>query len=272
MNSFSDIMQYSVGSFTVGKIITAIVELVVCILVIRLLLRLLDRILEKSRINRRIHSYLKGGIKALLYIIAVLIVASSLGIDMTSLVALVSVASLGITLAAEDILGNIAGGVVLLASNPFKIGDVIEVDGSTGTVREIKLNHTRLESFDGLIVMVPNKAMASSKIINYTALGRRRILRKVTASYDAPTAAVKEACLAAVEATPNVLRDPAPTVFLSDYGESSIEYTIICWAAAVNYFQVNFGVNEALRDEFARRDVEMTYNHLNVHIINDNNE
>ena len=178
-----------------------------------------------------------------------------------------SVLTLGVTLAAEDILGNVAGGLVILFSRPFSLGDEIEVGGTTGTVREITLTHTKIETPDGQLVLQPNREMSSSKIVNFTALGRRRIVYKVTASYDAPSETVISACMDAVSAFPAVLKDPAPTVYLSNYGASSIEYTIRCWTAAGDYWATYFQMYGLLRGTFAKRGVEMTYDHLNVHVI-----
>ena len=191
----------------------------------------------------------------------------ALGINTSSLTALLSVLTLGITLAAEDILGNVAGGLVILSSHPFALGDFIEAGGTSGTVREIGLNHTKLETANGQMILMPNKDLSSSKIINYTVLGRRRIVRTVTASYDAPTETVMTACMEAVEATANILPDPAPAVHLTDYGASSIEYTIYCWCTVENYWPAYHSINEKLRDTFAKHNVEMTYDHLNVHIL-----
>ncbi|MBD9196837.1 MAG: hypothetical protein EGQ09_07265, partial [Clostridiales bacterium] len=194
--------------------------------------------------------------------------AEALGFNTSSLTALLSVLTLGITLAAEDILGNVAGGLVILSSRPFALGDFIEAGGISGTVREIGLNHTKLETPDGQMVLMPNKDLSSSKIINYTVLGRRRVVRTVTASYDAPTEEVKAACLEAVAAAPGILSDPAPAVQLTNYGASSIEYTIFCWCSVEDYWPVYFAVNENLRSAFANHGVEMTYDHLNVHVVN----
>ena len=115
--------------------------------------------------------------------------------------------------------------------------------------------------------MQPNKELSSSRIINYTAMGRRRVVRTVTASYDAPTETVKAACLAAVAATPNVLPEPAPVVYLTEYGSSAIEYSVRCWTRAEDYWNAFFALNENLRDAFAAAGVEMTYDHLNVHLV-----
>ena len=160
-----------------------------------------------------------------------------------------------------------AGGLVILSSHPFAPGDFIEAGGTSGTVREIGLNHTKLETANGQMILMPNKDLSSSKIINYTVLGRRRIVRTVTASYDAPTETVMTACMEAVEATANILPDPAPAVHLTDYGASSIEYTIYCWCTVENYWPAYHSINEKLRDTFAKHNVEMTYDHLNVHIL-----
>ena len=266
--NFSDVMDLSVGTISLGSICSAVITLLVCLLVIRAITKVLKKLLAKTRLDERVQGYISAGAKAVLYIIAGLIVVDSLGIPITSLVALLSVGSLGITLAAEDILGNVAGGLVLLSSRPFSIGDFIEVGGTSGTVQEISLNHTKLETPDGLMVMLPNQELASSQLTNYTVLGRRRVTVQVTASYDAPTETVLAACWEAMEPVENRLADPAPTVMLTNYGASSIEYTIRCWTDPDHYWDVYHGINQNLRSAFDRHGVEMTYDHLNVHIVN----
>ena len=266
--TFSKILNTSLGGFTVGHILSAILTLLICLVVVRLLMKLVTRLLGRAqKLNDRLQKIILTSVKAVLYVLTVIITAGALGINTTSLTAIMSVLTLGVTLAAEDILGNVAGGLVILSSHPFSIGDVIEVDGTEGTVREITLNHTRIEAYDGQIIMQPNKALASAKVVNYTTLGRRRIVHNVTASYDAPTEEVKAACLEAVAGAGKVLPFPAPTVQLVNYGSSSIEYSVRCWAAVEDYWDVYFAVNENLREAFARHGVEMTYDHLNIHMI-----
>lgn len=265
--NFSDMMNLSVGTISLGNICSAIITLLFCLLVIRTISKVLKKLLCKTRLDEKIQNYISAGVKAVLYIIAGLIVVDSLGIPITSLVALLSVGSLGITLAAEDILGNVAGGLVLLSSRPFSVGDFIEVGGTSGTVQEISLNHTKLETPDGLMVMLPNQELASSQLTNYTVLGRRRVTVQVTASYDAPTENVMTACWEAMEPVDHRLADPEPTVMLTNYGASSIEYTIRCWTTPDHYWDVYHGINQNLRSTFDRHGVEMTYDHLNVHIV-----
>lgn len=267
MEDLSKIMQTTLGGYSLGHILSAILTLLICLVAVRLLLKLAKRLLDRSkRMNDRLRQIILAAVKVVLYILTGIITAGALGLNTSSLTALVSVLTLGVTLAAEDILGNVAGGLVILSSHPFNIGDEIEVSGTTGIVREITLNHTKIETFDGQFVMQPNKELSSSRVINYTAMGRRRVVRKITASYDAPTEQVKAACLEAVAATPNVLPSPAPVVYLTDYGSSAIEYSVRCWTETKDYWGAYFALNENLRDAFAAHNVEMTYDHLNVHI------
>ena len=115
--------------------------------------------------------------------------------------------------------------------------------------------------------MLPNKELASSQMINYTSLGRRRITQKVSASYDAPTETVKAACQKAIGMTENLLTEPASAIYLTDYGDSAIEYTLYCWVAPEHYWAAAMALRENLRTTFQEAGVEMTYNHLNVHIV-----
>jgi small conductance mechanosensitive channel len=269
--SFSELTaaRIGLGSATVGDLFSAIAVLLAGLIVTHIVTKMTARALSRGTLNPRIQKYIVRGLKCLLYLITVLIILECLDVHAASLVALLSVGSLGLTLAAEDILGNVAGGIVILSSHPFALGDYLSVDGAEGTVEEISLNHTTLLTQDGLTVLIPNKTLASSKLTNYTALGRRRVVQKVTASYDAPTDAVKAACGKAVERTPDVLADPAPAVHLTSYGASSIEYTVACWCRPEHYWPVYFTVGENLRDAFAEARIEMTYDHLNVHVVED---
>lgn len=265
--NFSELANVKLGGISLGSLFSAAVALVICLVIIKILTRLMRRLLGRSKLDAQVQKYILKGLRLVAFFITAIIVVDSSGIPTTSLVALLSVGSLGVTLAAEDILGNMAGGLVILSSRPFVLGDLIEASGTTGTVEEITLNHTKLVTPDGLMVMLPNKSLSASQLTNYTTLGRRRVVRKVTASYDAPTETVKAACRRALELTDKVLADPAPSVSLLSYGESSIEYGVYCWATPGDYWDVYLGLGEHLRQGFEEFGVEMTYDHLNVHIV-----
>ena len=266
---FTDFLNNSIGGISMGDIVAAAITLVLCLVVVRFVRKVLQKMLAKTRLDKRAQKYMISAIKIVLYLITAIIVISRLGIDMTSLVALLSVVSLGITLAAEDILANIAGGLVILSAHPFTIGDIIEADGASGTVEEITLNYTKLITGDGQIVLLPNKTLADSKMTNYSVLGRRRSTHLITASYDAPTETVKAACKKALEMTDGILADPAAEVYLTNYGASSIEYMVRCWIPVDSYWAVHYTLGENIRTTFAEFGVEMTYDHLNVHILDE---
>ena len=268
MEELTKLLQTSLGGYSLSHILSALLTLLVCLVAARLLLKLAKRLLHRVQpLYDRLRQIILTALKVVLYLLTGIITAEALGLNTSSLTALVSVLTLGVTLAAEDILGNVAGGLVILSSHPFNIDDEIEVSGTTGTVREITLNHTKLETADGHFIMQPNKELSSSRIVNYTALGRRRVVQRITASYDAPTDTVKAACLEAVAATPGTLEEPAPAVYLTDYGSSAIEYSVRCWTKAEDYWTAYFALNENLRTAFAAHGVEMTYDHLNVHVV-----
>lgn len=270
--SASDVVSQvavNAAGWTISRLLSAAAILIVCLVAVRLVTRLLARVLSRSKLDARIQSLVTSGIRVLLYLLAVVETAQGLGINTTSFVALLSVASLGITMAAEDTLGNFAGGLILLSAHPFSIGDLIETSGNLGTVEEIRLNHTRILTPNGQYIYIPNKGLASDRIINYTALGRRRIACTINASYDAPDQDIMAACLEAVGMTENILPDPAPAVWLTDCGTSSVEYTIHCWTKPENYWSALCTLRLHLRKTFAAHGVEMTYDHMNVHIIQD---
>ena len=266
---FTDFLNNSIGGISLGDVAAAAVTLAICLLVIRFVRRVIQKLLAKSRLDKRAQKYIISGIKVMLYLLTGIIVVSKLGIDMTSLVAMLSVVSLGITLAMEDILANIAGGLVILSSHPFTIGDIIEADGASGTVEEITLNYTKLVTGDGQVVLLPNKTLADSKMVNYSVLGRRRSVHLITASYDAPTETVKAACEKALSMTDGILADPAAEVYLSNFGASSIEYMVRCWTPVDDYWPIHCLLSENIRKAFEEFGVEMTYDHLNVHVMNE---
>ena len=254
-------------TFTLEKLLTALVILCVCLVVVHLIRRLLARILRHPRFDQRIQRYILSGSKILLYILTVLIVADSLGIPISSLLALFSVLGLAISLAVQDVLKNIASGLVILFSKPFQIGDYIETSAGNGTVAAIDLTYTHLDTVGGQRLLIPNSTVSTSKITNFTQSGKRRMDLGVTASYDDAIPAVKAACMEAVAMTPDILEDPAPDVVVTNYGESAIEYHIRCWSNVDTYWPANNALMENIKAAFDRNGITMTYNHLNVHIM-----
>ncbi len=232
---------------------------------VRLFLHVLRGALKKSRIPAAVHSILVTLLRVLLNLVVILSALNAIGIPVTSFIALFSLVGLAISLALQGLLGNLASGLIVLGSSPFDVGDSIEHDGVAGVVREIRMMHTVVETFDGKTAYIPNSSISGSRVVNMTRLGRRRVEISVSASYDQSPAQVRKAIGAAVSRTEGILTDPAPAVFLDSYGDSAINYGIWVWTAPADYMKVKTMLTELLYTTFAENKVEMTYPHLNVH-------
>ena len=266
-SALDGLLQAGWGKLTVGRLLSALLLLLVCLAVVRLLLGMTRRLVGRAALDERIKRYILRGVRAFLYLLTALVMAGSLNIDVSSLLALVGVFGLAVSLAVQDVLGNVAGGMVLLFSKPFTLGDYVSTADGEGEVAEITLTHTKLDTPAGQRVMLPNSKLMAGQIVNYTVRGVRRADHAVSASYNDAPEAVRSACLKALSRTPNILPDPAPQVVLTAYGESSIEYRVRFWAKTEDYWDAHFRSLEEIHRAFAEDGVTMTYNHLNVHIL-----
>ena len=262
-----DLSALNLGQVTVRNLLTALISLVVCLIAIRMVVGLLRRVLQKTKLEAKLQKYIITGVRAVMWLIGILIIVDALGIPITSLVALLSVFTLTISLAVQTILSNVASGMILLSNKPFRVGDYVETAGGCGYIRDMHLTVTVLETRDGCRITIPNGVLSGGTISNFDAMGRRRITVMVTASYDAPLATVKEALQEAAGATDKILANPEPAVTVSNYGESSIEYGVYCWCLPEDYWTVLPALTEKIKYAFDAHGIEMTYNHLNVHIL-----
>ena len=259
------------SSFTLNISLTLIIKvlftILVCLIAVKAISGVVGRVLEKSRLERTLSSFIHSVIKVIIYFVAILIVLSTLGVDVTSLVALLSVAGLAISLALQNTLSNLAGGIQLLLTKPFVAGNYVEAGANSGTVQQVGLAYTILVTPDNKVVHVPNSDIASARIINYNGRDTRRVELKVTASYDAPIQTVKDTINKLIAADSRIHANPAPFVRVSDYGSSSIEYTIRVWCAGKDYWDIYFDLMDNMKPAFDAAGVEMTYDHLNVHVV-----
>ena len=243
----------------------SVVILVVGIFAMRIIRRILKTTLEKSKLEKAAHSLITSLASAAMYVLLGLIVASSLGIDVTSIVALASVLTLALSLALQNMVSNILGGFTILYTHPFHSGDYVEIAGQGGTVKEINMTYTMLATADNKLISIPNSAVVAAQIVNYSAAETRRVEVLVSASYDAPTQKVLDALIQA-GTVDNVLLDPAPRAVITAYGDSAISYSLLWWVKTPDYWDVYFQVNQRVKDVFDEQGIEMTYPHLNVHI------
>ena len=246
-------------------ICTAVIVLVIGVLIIRIVMKLLKTTLEKSKLEKAAHSLITSLAKAALYILLALIVASTLGIDVSSIVALASVLTLALSLALQNMVSNIIGGFTILYTHPFHSGDYVEIAGQAGTVQEINMTYTMLATPDNKLVSIPNSAVVAAQIVNYSATGTRRVDVNVSASYTMPVQKVIDALVLA-GTVDNALLDPAPCAMVAAYGESAIQYTLRVWVKTEDYWDVFFLVNQRVKQIFDEQGIAMTYPHINVHL------
>ena len=255
------------GDLTLESIASAAVTLLVCLIVIRILLRIVRRALRHTQIDERLQKFLLTGLKALMYIVTVIIVAQSLGVPSSSLVALLGVASLAVSLGyprhavqpgrrhhADDLPPHFPGRPGRDRRRHRQCG------GDRPDVH--KTAHRRRPDRDAAQLQHLRR-----KIINYTTLGRRRITVRVGASYNAAVNDVRAALLDAAQRTEHLLSDPAPTAYVESYGDSAVNYVLYAWATADDYWETHFVLTAAVKENFDRAGIEIPYNQLDVRIV-----
>lgn len=260
-------IHLNVEALSLGAVLRVLILALAGVICIRILMKLVDQMLGKSKALFPLRIYIRTAIRVVLWFVLVLVLAESLGIHTASIIALLSVAGLAVSLALQNTLSNLAGGIMLLVTRPFQVGDYVEADGVGGTISVIGLAYTTFITIDNKIILLPNSQLSATKITNYTALGKRRVDMTFRASYDAPTQAVKQAIQEVLDTIPQLMTDPAPEIRLAEYQASSIRYLVRVWTATTDYWTVYYAVMEGVRDSFARHGVQMTYNHLNVHLL-----
>ena len=250
------------------RVLAAVILICIGVLIIALIMKIVKKALAKSKLEKAAHTLIRSLLRTVLYVLLSLIVAASLGIDVTGIVALASVLTLAVSLALQDALTNLIGGFTLLYTQPFHSGDYVEIADKSGTVTEIGMTYTKLTTPDNKIISIPNGAVTSAEIVNYSTTGTRRLTFTVHVSYNTPIQPVLDTLLELAD-DPRVLQEPAkPFAGVNNYDDSTIEYVLRVWVKSGDYWDLNFDVNRKLKDTFAEKGVEMTYPHLNVHLKN----
>lgn len=266
---FETLNGIAIGSITLYSVLSVILLFVICLIAIKIIMRVTGGLLEKSKADAALKNFIRNAIKTLLWIVAIIMIAERLGIETTSLVAIVSVAGLALSLSIQGLMSNLFSGITILSTKPFGAGDYVEINGESGTVTDVGFFYTKMATVDNKIVNVPNSQVTGAKLVNYSTQKLRRVDLNFETSYDDPTDKVKEALMDAIDADGRILRDPKPFVGLLAYKDSSIQYVTRSWVNGEDYWDVYFAMNERVREIFQQRGIEMTYQHVNVHVVKD---
>ena len=252
-----------------GRILGALVIFLIGRFLISFLNKLLRRILERRKVDAGIRSFVESLVNILLMVLLIVAIVDKLGIETTSFAALLASAGVAVGMALSGNLQNFAGGLIILLFRPYKVGDWIECQGESGSVREIQIFHTILTTADNKTVYIPNGSASSGVVVNYSNEETRRVDWVVGVEYGEDYARVEEAARRIVAADKRILDTPAPFIALDALDASSVNIRIRVWVKNADYWGVYYDVQRAIYDEFNKAGIGFPFPQLTVHQAKD---
>lgn len=236
---------------------------------IRRVVKLLDLTFERRNVEPSLRSFVRTTVSVLLVFVLIMIVVQTLGVNVTSLIAIFSAATLAIGMALSGTAQNFAGGVMILVVKPYRVGDYITAQGQTGTVREIKLFSTVINTPDNRTIYIPNNAIATAIIDNYTSAETRRVDWSIAISYGDDVDVARKAILAMFEADSRILKDPEAVVRVSSLGDSAVVISARAWVQTADYWNVYYEYNERIYKELPEAGIRFPFPQMDIHIKNE---
>ncbi|MGH1335327.1 MAG: mechanosensitive ion channel family protein [Aureispira sp.] len=243
------IVVWIVGSFIVGKVVG-----------------LLGKAMDRSSMDASLRPFLKSMIGALLKVLLLLAVASTLGMQVTSFVAILSAAAFAVGMALQGGLANFAGGVMILTFRPFKVGDMISAQGYTGGVTEIQIFNTILVTPDNETIIIPNGPLSNGSVTNYTTLGKRGLVMTFGIGYGDDIDKAKEVIQQVKTACPHLIDKEGSAPAVAGLGDSSVNLGIRLWVDPAKYFDAMFYMNEHIKKEFDKNNIGIPYPTMDVNV------
>ena len=262
-------LHYLLGKFLdlLPKLLTAALILLVGIILVRWAAKFARNLLKHSRLDVTLHNFIVSIICAVLYIVLGIIVVTVLAPSAAgSLIALFGVFGLAVSLAVKDSLANLAGGMSVLFTKPFALGDYVRINGNEGTIQEIRLNYTILKTFDNKVVHIPNGDVAKAEIVNFTYEPTRRLDLVFSIGYGDDFEKAKRIIRGALGDNPLAHRDPEPVVRMSEHGDSAIKIACRVWVDTPDYWTLNFDLLEEVKRRFDAEGISIPYNQMDVHL------
>jgi len=243
------------------SILAALAMLIVGLIAIRFIIKLAKRVMKKRGVEETLQKFLANLLGWTLKILLFVMVISKLGVETTSFAAIIGAAGLAIGLALQGSLSNFAGGTLIMIFKPFKIDDLIDAQGIVGVVKEIQIFTTTLLTPQNKRAIIPNGALSNGNIINLTAEGKLRVDLTIGVGYDEDIKTAKKVLLDTLVANPKTLKDPAPTVSVSELADSSINFAVRPWANVADYWDVYFETLENCKEALDKAGIEIPYPH-----------
>lgn len=250
------------------KIVIALAIFVIGRMLAKSITGFIKSIMRKSKLEEMLVNFLGGLLYAVLLSAVVLAAIDQLGVNVTSLLAILGAAGLAVGLALKDSLANFASGVMIIIFRPFKIGDWVTVSGTSGTVDEIGLFCTLLHTGDNQRIIIPNSAVFGSTIVNTSALPTRRIDLVIGISYDDNIGTAKDIILEVIGKEERVLEDPAPVVAVSELADSSVNLVVRPWVISADYWPTRWALTENIKVALEAGGITIPYPQRDVHMHN----
>lgn len=246
------------------QILIAIIVAVVGYVFVKITINFLKKILAKTKIEQTAITFIVSLSRAILYIFIIIIILSTLGVNVNSIIAAVSAAAITAGLALQDTLSNLASGVIILISKPFVAGDIIEFEGLKGSIVSIKIFTTTINTYDNRTVTIPNSHLTKENLINCTKEEVRRLDLKYTVSYEDDIQKVKEVIMGVINNNDMVLSDPQPNVYVGEHLDSGIQILVMLWIEPNNYYPVYYYMQENVKIAFDNNGITIPYPHMLV--------
>ncbi|MBL0952864.1 mechanosensitive ion channel family protein [Ectopseudomonas mendocina] len=253
------VLEYS------GKLTLAVITLLIGWWLISRLTTSIGRMLEARKVDRALSSFIGSLVSIVLRILLLISVASMVGVETTSFIAMIGAAGLAIGLALQGSLANFAGGVLIMLFRPFRAGDWIEAQGVSGSVDSIQIFHTTLKTGDNKVVIVPNGALSNGHITNYSREPRRRADINIGIDYSSDIKLAREVLLD-IAKDPRVHLDPAPVVFVTGLGDSAVNLSLRVWVATGDFWPVTFAFTEQAKERLIEAGIGIPFPQRVVHL------
>jgi len=248
------------------QVLAAVIIIVVGRWVARLVTNMVGRLMRRSHVEETLTKFVENLCFIGLLTFVIIAALNTLGIETASLAVVIGAAGLAIGLALQGSLANFAAGVILIIFKPFKVGDYIEAGGKAGSVQEIQIFNTILNSPDNIRIIIPNSQVTGSSISNYTTTGKRRLDLVVRVSYESDLKQAKQLLQEIVGADSRVLPEPAPTVAVAELGDSSVNFVVRPWVNTGDYWDLKFDLTEKIKLTFDENDISIPYPQHTVHM------
>lgn len=250
-------------------ILKAIIVLVIGLWIVRWLSRAFERVLDKRNVDASLKPFLTSLFHNILLVLLVLSVLATVGVQMTSFIAIVGAAGLAIGLALQGTLQNFAGGVIILTLKPFKVGDFIEGQGKSGVVREIGIFNTVMLSPDNKKIIIPNGGLSNDNIVNYSAEPIRRVDLTFGIGYDDDIKKAKDLLVELVKSDERILQDPPYSVTVAELADSSVNFNVRPWVKTADYWPVYWDFQERVKLTFDENGISIPFPQRDIHVYNE---